>query len=298
MEQDFEKEKKNGAMLQESEWESRVKMVQAVTTKAEQKVAAWLMEQSGQLGQMTLREVASGAGVGQPTVIRLLKKAGFSGWNDFLHMVWKEKKLLDEKYEIQLPAALSCMQEDIAVIREMAQHLNLKAMKKLASVIKKAHLIDIYGTANSAGAASELSGKLLHMGLPSRNYSDLFYQKVSAGHLEAKDIAIGFSMSGETEAVVDALSAAKLSQAVTVAVTADTRSTLTNYADFVFYTPTFVQSEASRWISSRITQTVFVDALCMTLLESDTGYFNKNLHQSTSEFEKDVLNQEMWSIAP
>ena len=101
MEQDFEKEKKNGAMLQESEWESRVKMVQAVTTKAEQKVAAWLMEQSGQLGQMTLREVASGAGVGQPTVIRLLKKAGFSGWNDFLHMVWKEKKLLDEKYEIQ-----------------------------------------------------------------------------------------------------------------------------------------------------------------------------------------------------
>lgn len=298
MEQDFEKEKKNGAMLQESEWESRVKMVQAVTTKAEQKVAAWLMEQSGQLGQMTLREVASGAGVGQPTVIRLLKKAGFSGWNDFLHMVWKEKKLLDEKYEIQLPAALSCMQEDIAVIREMAQHLNLKAMKKLASVIKKAHLIDIYGTDNSAGAASELSGKLLHMGLPSRNYSDLFYQKVSAGHLEAKDIAIGFSMSGETEAVVDALSAAKLSQAVTVAVTADTRSTLTNYADFVFYTPTFVQSEASRWISSRITQTVFVDALCMTLLESDTSYFNKNLHQSTSEFEKDVLNQEMWSIAP
>lgn len=124
MEQNFEKEKKNGAMLQESEWESRVKMVQAVTTKAEQKVAAWLMEQSGQLGQMTLREVASGAGVGQPTVIRLLKKAGFSGWNDFLHMVWKEKKLLDEKYEIQLPAALSCMQEDIAVIREMAQHLN------------------------------------------------------------------------------------------------------------------------------------------------------------------------------
>lgn len=97
---------------------------------------------------------------------------------------------------------------------------------------------------------------------------------------------------------MDALSAAKLSQAVTVAVTADTRSTLTNYADFVFYTPTFVQSEASRWISSRITQTVFVDALCMTLLESDTGYFNKNLHQSTSEFEKDVLNQEMWSIAP
>lgn len=298
MEQDFEKGKKNGAMLQESEWESRVKMVRAVTTKAEQKVAAWLMEQSGQLGQMTLREVASGAGVGQPTVIRLLKKAGFSGWNDFLHMVWKEKKLLDEKYEIQLPAALSCMQEDIAVIREMAQHLNLKAMKKLASVIKKAHLIDIYGTDNSAGAASELSGKLLHMGLPSRNYSDLFYQKVSAGHLEAKDIAIGFSMSGETEAVVDALSAAKLSQAVTVAVTADTRSTLTNYADFVFYTPTFVQSEASRWISSRITQTVFVDALCMTLRESDTGYFNKNLHQSTSEFEKDVLNQEMWSIAP
>lgn len=298
MEQNFRNKEKDGALLHATDWKSQMQMVYAVATNAEQKVADFLLAQGEILEQMTLRDVASGAGVGQPTVVRVLKKAGFDGWNDFLHVVWKGKMTLDENSKSQLPAALACMQTDIAVIQEMAQHLKLKEMKKLATVIKKAHLIDIYGTDNSAGAASELSGKLLHMGLPSRNYSDLFYQKVSAGHLEAKDVAIGFSMSGETEAVVDALLAAKQSQAVTVAVTADITFTLTKYADFVFYTPTFVQSEASRWISSRITQTVFVDAICMTLLESDTGYFNKNLQQSTSEFEKDVLNQEMWSSAP
>ena len=67
---------------------------------------------------------------------------------------------------------------------------------------------------------------MLHLGLTSRNYSDLFFQKVSAGHLGKKDVAIGFSISGETQAVIDSLAAAKQAGAVTVAVTGGQTSEL------------------------------------------------------------------------
>mgnify|MGYP000432345188 CR=1 FL=1 len=124
------------------------------------------------------------------------------------------------------------------MISDMAKHLDLRQMEEVVRVIKKAKIIDVYGTDNSANAAAELSGRMLHLGLTSRNYSDLFFQKVSAGHLGKKDVAIGFSISGETQAVIDSLAAAKQAGAVTVAVTGGQTSELARIADYIFITPT------------------------------------------------------------
>ena len=129
---------------------------------------------------------------------------------------------------------------------------------------------------------------MLHLGLTSRNYSDLFFQKVSAGHLGKRDVAIGFSISGETQAVIDSLAAAKQAGAVTVAVTGDQVSGLAQIADYIFITPTIHFSEISRWISSRISQMAFVDALCGAIMVSDPDRFDQMLIQSTKEFEQDM----------
>ena len=121
------------------------------------------------------------------------------------------------KYE----AVFQIIRDDLTMISDMAKHLDLRQLEEVVKVIKKAKIIDVYGTDNSANAAAELSGRMLHLGLTSRNYSDLFFQKVSAGHLGKKDVAIGFSISGETQAVIDSLTAARQAGAVTVAVTGD-----------------------------------------------------------------------------
>ena len=167
MEQNFRNKEKDGALLHATDWKSQMQMVYAVATNAEQKVADFLLAQGEILEQMTLRDVASGAGVGQPTVVRVLKKAGFDGWNDFLHVVWKGKMTLDENSKSQLPAALACMQTDIAVIQEMAQHLKLKEMKKLATVIKNGQFrgscIGIIREITAYGAAEQ---KLFRSVLP------------------------------------------------------------------------------------------------------------------------------------
>lgn len=301
-----EPDEKSGAMLHMQEmgdWITNLKMAMGSYTVSEQRCAEYLLEIAEtdegeqELEEMTLRKMAQAAEVGQPTVVRMLTKAGYSSWNTFVRDVWKGRGAHKSLRKDQESAALRALYADLQAIEEMASHLNKKELTQIAQKLKKAHLIDIYGTDNSAGAASELSGKLLHMGLPSRNYLDLFYQKVSAGHLGNMDVAVGFSMSGETKAVVDALCAARESQATTIAVTGNRQSPLALAADFVVYTPTVVLSQSSRWISSRITQNVFVDVICAVIMERDMGYFSQNLEQSISGFRKDVSGT-LRSIAP
>ena len=281
-------------------WETELRLCYAMLSRNQKKAADLLLENPEAAGNITVRELAERASVGQATIIRMLQAAGYESWSAFQKTVWQEKgqqelsgeqtgqKRENKKYE----AVFQIIRDDLTMISDMAKHLDLRQMEEVVRVIKKAKIIDVYGTDNSANAAAELSGRMLHLGLTSRNYSDLFFQKVSAGHLGKKDVAIGFSISGETQAVIDSLAAAKQAGAVTVAVTGGQTSELARIADYIFITPTIHFSEISRWISSRISQMAFVDALCGAIMLSDPERFDRMLIQSTKEFEQDMHHKE------
>ena len=287
-------------------WENELRLCYAMLSRNQKKAADLLLEDTEAAGNMTVRELADRAGVGQATIIRMLQAAGYESWSAFQRTVWREqgqqerpeaadrevssagRKSPARREHRKYEAVFQIIRDDLTMISDMAKNLDLGQIEELVRVIKKAKIIDVYGTDNSANAAAELSGRMLHLGLTSRNYSDLFFQKVSAGHLGKRDVAIGFSISGETQAVIDSLAAAKQAGAVTVAVTGDQVSGLAQIADYIFITPTIHFSEISRWISSRISQMAFVDALCGAIMVSDPDRFDQMLIQSTKEFEQDM----------
>ena len=282
-------------------WKVELKVHYPRLSKQQKRVADYLLQQEEIMGTMTIRECANGAGVGQPTVVRMLESCGYKSWSAFQHEVWKS---MGQGQNMVVPEPIACsrgrgggrkesgvlqiIRDDIRMIADMAEHLDMNQLNQLVKIMKKAKIIDVYGTDNSANAAAELSGRLLHLGLTSRNYSDLFFQKISAGHLGEKDVAVSFSISGETIAVIEALQAARQCGAVTVAVTGDAESALAECADYVFVTPTIYAHEVSRWIASRISQIAFVDTLCAAIMESDIERFSEQLSKSTREFEEDI----------
>ncbi len=292
-------------------WENELRLCYAMLSRNQKKAADLLLEDTEAAGNMTVRELADRAGVGQATIIRMLQAAGYESWSAFQRTVWREqgqqelpeaadrevssagRKSPARREHRKYEAVFQIIRDDLTMISDMAKNLDLGQIEELVKVIKKAKIIDVYGTDNSANAAAELSGRMLHLGLTSRNYSDLFFQKVSAGHLGKKDVAIGFSISGETQAVIDSLTAAKQAGAVTVAVTGDQVSGLAQIADYIFITPTIHFSEISRWISSRISQMAFVDALCGAIMVSDPERFDQMLIQSTKEFEQDMHRKDV-----
>ncbi|MFV0529660.1 MAG: MurR/RpiR family transcriptional regulator [Lachnospiraceae bacterium] len=266
-------------------------------SSGQKRAADVLLSKAENAGSVTMRECAASAAVGQPTVVRMLEKAGYESWSDFIKEVWRghtAEESLSGTPDV-LPrgsgAVVQSIRADLQMIADMAQHLDMKQLDKVVKCIKRAKIIDVYGTDNSANAAAELSGRLLHLGLTSRNYSDLFFQKISAGHLNEKDVVISFSISGETKAVVEAMRSARQCKAVTIAVTGDVESQLAQEADYVFRTPTIKFSEVSKWNSSRISQIAFVDALCVAIMESDLERFNEQLSRSTKEFEDDISDR-------
>ena len=292
-------------------WENELRLCYAMLSRNQKKAADLLLEDTEAAGNMTVRELADRAGVGQATIIRMLQAAGYESWSAFQRTVWREqgqqelpeaadrevssagRKSPARREHRKYEAVFQIIRDGLTMISDMAKNLDLGQIEELVKVIKKAKIIDVYGTDNSANAAAELSGRMLHLGLTSRNYSDLFFQKVSAGHLGKRDVAIGFSISGETQAVIDSLTAAKQAGAVTVAVTGDQVSGLAQIADYIFITPTIHFSEISRWISSRISQMAFVDALCGAIMVSDPERFDQMLIQSTKEFEQDMHRKDV-----
>lgn len=292
-------------------WENELRLCYAMLSRNQKKAADLLLEDTEAAGNMTVRELADRAGVGQATIIRMLQAAGYESWSAFQRTVWREqgqqerpeaadrevssagRKSPARREHRKYEAVFQIIRDDLTMISDMAKNLDLGQIEELVRVIKKAKIIDVYGTDNSANAAAELSGRMLHLGLTSRNYSDLFFQKVSAGHLGKRDVAIGFSISGETQAVIDSLTAAKQAGAVTVAVTGDQVSGLAQIADYIFITPTIHFSEISRWISSRISQMAFVDALCGAIMVSDPERFDQMLIRSTKEFEQDMHRKDV-----
>ncbi len=292
-------------------WENELRLCYAMLSRNQKKAADLLLEDTEAAGNMTVRELADRAGVGQATIIRMLQAAGYESWSAFQRTVGREqgqqelpeaadrevssawRKSPARREHRKYEAVFQIIRDDLTMISDMAKNLDLGQIEELVKVIKKAKIIDVYGTDNSANAAAELSGRMLHLGLTSRNYSDLFFQKVSAGHLGKRDVAIGFSISGETQAVIDSLTAAKQAGAVTVAVTGDQVSGLAQIADYIFITPTIHFSEISRWISSRISQMAFVDALCGAIMVSDPERFDQMLIQSTKEFEQDMHRKDV-----
>lgn len=268
-------------------------------SKNQRKAAEILLGEGEDPGSLTLRECAERAGVGQATVVRMLERAGYESWAEFQKTFWMEQGRQGEDPEHIVPESpgrrkryegiVHTIENDVTMIQDMMRMLDLNCLEEVVRIIKRAQLIDVYGTDNSANAAAELSGRLLHLGLTSRNYSELFFQKIGAGHLGNRDVAVGFSGSGSTKAVVDAIMAAHSAGAVTVAVTGDPESELAGQADYVFVTPICHTNEVSRWISSRISQIAFVDALCAAILDSDRERFSEMLTKSAQEFAADLI---------
>ncbi|WP_310603946.1 MurR/RpiR family transcriptional regulator [Anaerosporobacter sp.] len=281
-------------------WNSNIMTNYQLLSKLEKKVADYILENDNQVAEMTLRQLAAECEVGQPTVVRMVHACGYESFKSFRRDIWiaiseREKRQLEikttNKKTSRHQMEIEVIQDDIQMILDMVKAIDREKLKEIVSLLKKANIIDIYGTDNSANAAGELSGKLLHLGLTCRNYTDLFFQKISAGHLGHKDVAIAFSIAGETKAVVDALVAAKSCGAKTIAVTGNLSSTAARVSDYVFYTPTICRNEVSKWISSRISQIAFIDLLCASILTSDPERFGKQLNKSTLGFQEDLIEK-------
>jgi len=255
--------------------------------KSEKRAADYILRHMELAAGLSIDRLAKAADVSQPTVLRMLRSLGFTGYKDFKYQLVSElaqsgaesqgaaepmfgytlrkQDTLEEIPSYMTATAAGMMEETL-------KNLSVRTYRKAVESIRKARLIDIYSVENSGVTAQDLLAKLLYLGLPCRYFSDAYYQRISAGSLTGEDVAVGISYSGASKDTVDAVRTAKRSDATTIVITNFRDSPISRYADILICTSQeqFIYGNA---IYSRMTQLLIVDMIYMGIIASDYEHY-------------------------
>ncbi len=263
---------------------AQVRMRLPSLTPLEGKVAADIRARKD-IGEATpLREIAEKSAVSEAMVVKVAKKLGFAGFREFrqglvdydnsdtaaLHAEISEDDTAGEIVQKVFRTAMQALEETFAI-------LDLQAFDRSADYLAGARQRDFYGLGGSAQIARDVSHKFLRIGIRTSVIDDAHMMMMSAALLGPEDVAIAFSHSGTTAAVLDAAEMARRNGARTIAVTNYPESPLARMVDVVLCSTAQNSPLLGENATARIAQLNLLDALFVAVAQRDRKSADQNL---------------------
>lgn len=240
-------------------------------TKKEKLTADYILG-NGNVIYMSITELAYACGVGETTIIRLCKKIGINGYQEFKLLLAREMVSPEEdvhenvSHLDSIPEIIKKIaQSNIVAIQDTAKVISSLQLEKAVDMILKSDRVDIYGVGASAFTAGDAKYKFMRIGINTEAISDPHIQSMSAVNLTNRSVAMGISFSGSTKDTVDSLTLAKGAGAFTIAITNYERSPITKVADAVLLTSAKETPLRSGALTSKIAQLHVLDILYTAL---------------------------------
>ena len=273
---------------------ARMKLSSVYSTlpPAERKVADFILADPDEAAHMVINEIAHHAGVSVPSVTRLARKLGYSGFMDF--RVSLASGTSSVKSESSLP--ISAEDPDELIIQKlMIGHktalestlrvLNTADFAEVAQKVVEAKRIVWFADGSCANLANSISDSLCRLGLDSVVVENRVTMRQYSMRMEENDIVFGITRTGKTQRTIDCIKNAKAKGAVTVLLTNLVNSPGVQYADYFFCASR--QDELYR-ISGYETFTsicAFLETL-LTLIEKKTGFESREQFLETMTSQK------------
>jgi DNA-binding MurR/RpiR family transcriptional regulator len=169
--------------------------------------------------------------------------------------------------------AMQALEETFAI-------LDLPGFERAAGYLHGARQRDFYGLGGSAQIARDVSHKFLRIGLRSSVFDDAHMMMMSAALLTPEDVAVAFSHSGATTAVIEAAELARRNGARTIAVTNYADSPLARVADVVLCSTAQNSPLLGENATARIAQLNLLDALFVATAQRDRKAADANLERT------------------
>jgi DNA-binding MurR/RpiR family transcriptional regulator len=262
-------------------------------TPSSQRVAREVLRDPLALQALTITEFAHACDTSAATVARFARTLGFDGYPQFRVAVASEAlRTATDRERFQISESDVVIGDDArttvgkiayteaAAIEQTARDLDVEVLDRVVDAIAAARRIDIYGTASSGLAGSDLQQKLHRAGLFAQAFTDQHLALTSAALLRSGDVAVAFSHSGRTLEIVQATRVARRAGATTVVVTNNAASPLAREADLVLTTSATESSFRSGAMSSRIAQLSIVDFVFVRLAQRDYDTLSENLRRT------------------
>lgn len=249
-------------------------------TKTEKRIAQAILTQPDLLSQCSLSEVARQLDVGEATFIRFCRTLGFKGYTDFkldlaIELATQQKEsnsLLDtdvaetdtpKEIAIKLKATLS------NVIAETVNLLNYDELENVVREIRAAKRIFLFGVGSSGLTAEDAKHKFMRIGLQTDAVTNNHFMYMQASLLKKGDVVIGISHSGYSEETTKAMRIAQENEAVTVAITHNQRSPITEVANYVLINGNRQGQMQGGSIGTKTTQLFVLDLIYALLVKAE-----------------------------
>lgn len=276
-------------------------------TPAFQRIARQVLQDPDALRSSSITQLAEACGASPASVARFAQSMGFDGYPEFrLALISDAQRIAVDRERFRISESDVTLDDDAratvskiayteaAAIEQTARDLDLEELDRVVEAIADARRIDIYGTASSGLAGTDLQQKLHRAGLFAQAFTDQHLALTSAALLTAADVAVAFSHSGRTLEIVQAVSVARAGGATTVAVTNSSESPLARAADLVLTTSATESAFRSGAMSSRIAQLSVVDFLFVRLAQRDYDTLSENLRRTYEAVADHRINGKEW----
>lgn len=246
-------------------------------SKSERKVADYILAERGDIIYETLLEISKKINVGEATILRFVRKIGFSGFKDLKLQIAKDDKPVNETYhENYIDSIESNM---INTIINTKNVLDTKQLSLAIELIQNSNKLLFYGVGASGLAANEAQSRFIRMGKIGVSVTDNQFQFMYSLVCNKDDVIIALSLSGYTKDIIESLKVAKAQMTKIIAITNYALSPIAQIADCVLLTAGKENLLDGGSLISKISQLYIIDLLC-------TGYALVNKDKVLSLKEK------------
>ena len=239
---------------------------------AERKVVHFLAENARDVVRMSVTEVAERSGTSEATVVRLCKKTGFSGFQDFKIQLAQDfsSPVQAIHEEVSVDDTLDTIvkkvfQANIVALEDTLARLRTEDVAKAVQLLSEAEQVLLCGVGNSGLIALDAEQRWLRLGLRVHTEVSGHNQAVRAALLGPKDVLVAISHSGASRDVIDAVKIAQANGSRIIAITHSGKSPLASLADVALYTAARETAFRTEAMSSRIAMLTILDALFVAM---------------------------------
>lgn len=262
----------------------RIRSIYQALTKAEQKVADYILANPNEVVHLSITELAEIAGGAEATIFRLCQKAGFKGYQRFKIALagdlYTPQDLVSTEVHADDPMALITRKVFHSInegLQDTLKIISEEALEEAVKAITTARRLDAYGSAGSAVVAADIEYRFMRLGIPVRAYDDPHMQMISAALMQTGDVVIAVSHTGANRDLLDSVTLAKENGAVIIALTSYMKSPLSQIADITLCGSAKETEYRSEAMAARLVHMAIVDTLYVGVMRSQKDKIADNL---------------------
>lgn len=236
-------------------------------SEKEKQIATYLLQNSETIKNINISDLAKLTNSSPATITRFAKKMKSESFVDLKIRLSSTNS--HESEQVGLEKADQIYDFYTKVIEKTRKITKKNEIEKVVRLIEQAERILILGVGSSGLTATELTQRLLRMGINVTVITDPHFMIISSSIATKKDLVIGISTSGDTIEVLNSMTLAKQSGAKIVSLTSFSNSKIAQISDIslVSYSSRFVDNK--RFINSQFAMMYIVDIISTFLLEKE-----------------------------